>query len=170
MSVPLLPFIATTTALAVAIVTDFRHYKIPNALTVPLMLSGGIYQLFSPHAQGLTYGMMGLLVATIPLVVMHFRGAMGLGDVKLAAGLGMWLGPVIGLNGIFTALVVHAVFSFLVLAMQRRMSVVWSVLSDTKSLLAPSPAPDLPYSLTRIPFSIGIAIGFLSALVFRPLP
>jgi prepilin peptidase CpaA len=170
MHVSLLPFIATSLALAVAVVTDVRHYKIPNALTFPLLLSGGLYQVFSPFGQGIGYCVLGFLVATLPLLVMHFRGAMGAGDVKLVAGLGVWLGPVIGINGVFITLSVHAIFSLFVLAMQRRMFVAWHAMRDTESLLASPSASNLPNELTRIPFSLGIAIGFLSAFVFCPLP
>ena len=86
-----LPLIVAAFALTVALVTDLRGLRIPNLLTFPLLLSGIAYQAGSPQGQGLIFGLLGLFVATTPFLLMYSLNAMGAGDVKLVAGLGMWL-------------------------------------------------------------------------------
>ena len=75
-----------------AAVFDFRSYRIPNPITVPLALLGLAYQ-------GSVHGPMGVLVAiaaacliSAPYLVLFMSAGGGGGDVKLMAAIGVWLG------------------------------------------------------------------------------
>ena len=165
-----LPLIVAASALTVALVTDLRGLRIPNLLTFPLLLSGIAYQAGSPQGQGLVFGLLGLIVATTPLLLMYSLNAMGAGDVKLVAGLGMWLGPLLAINGVLLALIAHSVYSLSMLAASGRLRRSWGFLlcrSSMADLTDPTSASQS--GVTRIPFSPGIAIGFLIAFVFCPL-
>ena len=73
--------------------TDLWKFRIYNALTVPLFLSGLIYHSFAGQVAGLTCSVMGLLAGTLPFLPLYLKGGMGAGDIKLMAGVGAWLGP-----------------------------------------------------------------------------
>ena len=72
---------------------DMRQRRIPNWLTLMLILSGLARGLINHGPTGLGWSALGLLAgASIPFVLFAI-GAMGGGDVKLMAGVGAWLGP-----------------------------------------------------------------------------
>jgi prepilin peptidase CpaA len=79
--------------LIIAATTDLRARRIPNWLTITLLVSG-IAQSFTPMGlvtpnQALLGAMVGLV---IPLVL-HMLGGLAAGDVKLLCGIGAWVGP-----------------------------------------------------------------------------
>jgi prepilin peptidase CpaA len=76
-----------------AAAVDWRTRRIPNWLTL-LLIVGGIAQSFCA-GRLLTPGqsLLGILAgASLPLVLFAI-GAVGGGDVKLMAGIGAWIGP-----------------------------------------------------------------------------
>lgn len=84
--------------LLVVIVTDFRHYLIPDKITIPGMVLGLLYSLYNPTVTPLESA-IGLLGGGITLLLLAWLGekvfkkeALGGGDIKLAAMLGAWLG------------------------------------------------------------------------------
>lgn len=84
--------------LLVVIVTDFRHYLIPDKITLPGMVLGLLYSIYNPVLTPLD-SVIGLLGGGIALLVLAWLGeilfkkeALGGGDIKLAAMLGAWLG------------------------------------------------------------------------------
>lgn len=73
--------------------TDVWGYRIPNALTIPLILAGMFYQTFVGETIGLSGSISGILVGILPFFALYAMGGMGAGDLKLMAGVGAWLGP-----------------------------------------------------------------------------
>lgn len=87
----LLPMFAL---LAWAAVVDLRSRRIPNWLTLSLALTGIVQSFLALHAATPWMSLLGLItgfVLNVGLFALHIRGG---GDVKLFAGLGAWLGPV----------------------------------------------------------------------------
>lgn len=87
MTVPLLAM------LIVAAATDVRARRIPNWLTLAVLVTG-IAQSFSPltlltPAQSTLGAASGLGIG----VLLYALGGLGAGDAKLLAGVGAWLGP-----------------------------------------------------------------------------
>jgi prepilin peptidase CpaA len=71
---------------------DLRERRIPNWLTLLLMVTGLTHGVFASGSHGLMWSALGLLAgAAIPFVLFAI-GAMGGGDVKLMAGVGAWVG------------------------------------------------------------------------------
>lgn len=83
----------TLGALAVATVADLRSRRIPNWLVFPFMALGlGVSGwLYGWH--GLVKSAEGLLLGLVVFGVLGFLGGMGMGDVKLVAAIGAWIGP-----------------------------------------------------------------------------
>ena len=84
--------------LATLSLIDSRTYRLPNALTVGLILTGGIWGLYN-HPQHMPTHILGGLIgyATFWIVAnvhhaMTNRHGLGMGDAKLMAGAGLWLG------------------------------------------------------------------------------
>ncbi len=84
-----LPVIVVLSAVVVAAITDIWKFKVYNALTVPLLLTGLAYHGF--HAE-IGDSFLGVLFGFAALVPLYIIGGMGAGDVKLMAAVGAWLG------------------------------------------------------------------------------
>ena len=89
----LLPLSVVGIAVLVACGIDLWKFRIHNKLTIPLILSGLIYHVAIGHVAGFSFGVLGVLVGTLPFALLYARGAMGAGDLKLMAGVGAWMGP-----------------------------------------------------------------------------
>lgn len=80
-------------AATVAAMTDLWSFRIHNALTLPLLLTGLAYHGLAYGTVGLALSALGALVGFGLLILVYVKGAMGAGDIKLMAGVGAWLGP-----------------------------------------------------------------------------
>lgn len=83
----------TVTVLAVATFTDLRYRRIPNWLVLPFLLAGVVTSgwIHGWHGVGQSFGGLGLGVLIYGAFFM--MGGMGMGDVKLCAAIGAWIGP-----------------------------------------------------------------------------
>jgi Flp pilus assembly protein protease CpaA len=73
-------------------VYDFRTYRLPNKITLPLVLLGLVWHASAPLGQGWQWSLRGALLCPLPLLWFVLRGKMGAGDLKLMAALGAWVG------------------------------------------------------------------------------
>ncbi|HTN75944.1 MAG TPA: A24 family peptidase [Pirellulaceae bacterium] len=76
-----------------AALTDLRMRRVPNYLTVPAALLGLAYHTLAPQGQGVLFALAGFAVGFALLILPWILGGGGMGDVKLLAALGTWLGP-----------------------------------------------------------------------------
>ena len=77
------------------IVSDVRHKKIPNNLTMPMFFAGWIYQLIMSVMYGWSHlgsAILGFLMGFGIFFLLWFIGSGGGGDVKLIGALSVWLG------------------------------------------------------------------------------
>jgi leader peptidase (prepilin peptidase) / N-methyltransferase len=77
---------------------DWRHLRLPDVLTLPLLLAGlAVTWLVAPedvtdHALGALLGYLGFRVLAWAYKAIRGRDGLGLGDAKLLAASGAWLG------------------------------------------------------------------------------
>ena len=95
------------------IAIDLEHHRLPDLITGPLFLSGliflGIDTFKNHHSSQFLHALIYAISATAIFYSIHVfsRGGMGMGDVKLAASMGLFSGYVSG-----TAVYVSAMIGF----------------------------------------------------------
>jgi prepilin peptidase CpaA len=85
----------TVFVLAVSTFTDLRSRRIPNWLVLPFLVAG-IVVSFAPrnwHGIGIVQSLEGMGLGLLLFGVLAWMGGMGMGDVKLCAAIGAWVGP-----------------------------------------------------------------------------
>ena len=112
-----LPVLALFVAIAVY---DLRHTIIPDgwAYSLAALALGTQLLLPAPAESGLVLLLLAGPIAALPLFAMWLGSGgrwMGLGDAKLALGIGWLLGPFWGIYAVFFAFVIGAVVSLAVL-------------------------------------------------------
>jgi prepilin peptidase CpaA len=103
----------TLGVVVIATIWDLRSRRIPNWLVVPFLLAGIITKTVVQGWHGLAEGLEGVLLGALLLGILYLLGGMGMGDVKLCAAIGAWVGPgqlmlalvLMGMAGGFMALV-----------------------------------------------------------------
>lgn len=76
-----------------AAVTDLRSRRIPNVLVLPFLLLGIGSSAIAHGWSGIGQSLLGVLLAAAALGVFCLLGGMGMGDLKLCAAVGAWIGP-----------------------------------------------------------------------------
>ena len=83
----------TVTMVLVATVTDLRNRRIPNWLVLPFLLAGLAMSALLNGWSGLGKSTLGITMAVAVLGLFCRLGGMGMGDLKLCAAIGAWIGP-----------------------------------------------------------------------------
>ena len=79
--------------LVVATIWDIRSRRIPNWLVLPFLVAGVTVSAISYGWRGLGQSLLGVMLAALLLGILYWLGGMGMGDVKLCAAIGAWIGP-----------------------------------------------------------------------------
>lgn len=157
----------TVVVLAVATFTDLRSRRIPNWLVLPFLAAGIVVSVWLHGWHGLGESLEGFALGAVLFGVLAALGGMGMGDVKLCAAIGAWVGP----SQLFLALVVTGLAGGV-------MALGWAlfggflpellkgsgdlVFGFRKRGLTPHPELVLSNPLTRkMPYAPAIAIGTL---------
>ena len=83
----------TLIVLAIATFTDLRSRRIPNWLVLPFMLAGICLSAWFDGWHGIGQSLAGRAVGALLFGILWFLGGMGMGDLKLCAAIGAWIGP-----------------------------------------------------------------------------
>lgn len=84
---------STIAVVVVAAVADLRSRRIPNLLVVPFLLLGIALSAITHGWSGIGQSLLGVLLAVAALGLFCLLGGMGMGDLKLCAAVGAWIGP-----------------------------------------------------------------------------
>ena len=169
-------------AVVAASISDVRKFKVYNALTFPMVACGLLYHYFVGGASALSTSFFGALFAFLVLLLPYALGAMGAGDVKLAAGIGAWLGAELMIPILAIGLLATAVYSLVALLMAGRLRESWvslqvaalQVIAMSRHLMAVENQESVQEMVKRpemrsrlIPFSVMLAIGVVVTAVGR---
>lgn len=163
----------TFIVLAVATFTDLRSRRIPNWLVIPFLLVGFAVSGTLHGWHGIVQSLAGLGVGALLFGLLHLMGGMGMGDVKLCAAIGVWIGP----SQMLTALVLTGIAGGIIaLCWAIAGGFVGEMFSGAGELifglkrrgLRPHPEIVLNNPLSRkMPYAPAIAIGTLISFFSR---
>jgi prepilin peptidase CpaA len=72
---------------------DLWSRRVPNWLSLPFLVSGLLVQGVTGGLSGLGHSLAGFGLALLLFGIPCLLRGMGMGDLKLAAGVGAWVGP-----------------------------------------------------------------------------
>jgi prepilin peptidase CpaA len=98
-------FWPTFVTVLIAAITDLRSRRIPNWLIISSLIAAFGTALAVHGLSGLGRGLAGAALGGAVLGVLYLLGGMGMGDVKLCAAVGAW----VGVSQLLMALVVMGV-------------------------------------------------------------
>ncbi len=157
-------------------VVDVRTFRVPNVLTIPLLIGGLIYQTATAGPSGLLGGLLGALLGFAVLFGLYLLGAMGAGDVKLMAGVGAWLGVLGAIYVFAVAGVATGIYSIVILSWHGRLGQAFSTIQISlfqmktivKHLGANDRVEDMVTHGDRrqrlVPFGAMVALGVVTVL------
>ena len=159
----------TATCVGIAVVTDLRRRRIPNWLTFPAIVLGLTLWTGFLGWKGLALSGGGMLAAPLLLVLLHLGRGPGMGDIKLAAGVGALLGVRLSLVAMLLAAVAGGL---LALGYQLRhrgpaagaLSLFLVGIPGLDGWARANPAAGESTSPTTVPYAVGIAAGTLLAM------
>ena len=153
--------------LTVAIVTDLHSRRIPNWLVLPFLPLGVIVSCYLHGWQGLLHSLEGVALGAAIYGFLAVMGGMGMGDVKLVAAIGAWIGPSQLFFALFATALVGGVMALGWAAVGGFMGDLAQNTGDLligfrKRGLRPHPELNLGNTLARkMPFAPAIAVGTL---------
>jgi prepilin peptidase CpaA len=171
-------------ALAAA-VTDVWRFKVYNALTLPLLLSGLLYHGVTGALAGgapkalecLSISLIGMLCGFGVLIVFYLLGGYGGGDIKLLAAIGAWLGPLPTLYVFVASSLVAGVYALVLILFYGRLGETWQrwkVIWYRLSTLGRHLGADDGYGVEQnridrrrvVPFAAMMCLGVIATLVW----
>ena len=174
-----LPGMVLALMLGAAVVFDVRAHRIPNklvlagiavgvALHVTLPAGGGLLDASSAGAPGFYKAMLGLASGFAVFLPLYLLRAMGAGDVKLMAVVGLYLGPASVLDAALLTLVCGGVMAVIVAlwngVFRHVMTNVRFMLMHTAVRVMTGGAPRVEasaHSAGKLPYAVAIAGGVL---------
>lgn len=156
--------------LAVAAVVDTRVHRIPNLLSLSLIIIGFSLQAVYVGQSGLVSATLGLLVGFAMLLPFYAVKGMGAGDVKLMMAVGTFLGPVDVAIAVGFTLLCGSVVGLMILAWKKGAGSwfkrYWLMMRTTFHTLRPLYIPPAANEIaaTRFPYAAAIAAGTVLAL------
>jgi prepilin peptidase CpaA len=171
------PVVVVFIAVLAMAVTDLWQFRVHNVLTLPLLLSGLIYQGLMGGAPGLVNGLLGALFGFSALIVFCMMGGIGAGDVKLLAGVGAWLGLPLTIYVFIASSLAAGIYSMILLLRSRKLRETWVNLQIAWYRLKAvgrylGSESDVEAAVTQaerrqrlVPFAAMVAVGLVGALL-----
>jgi prepilin peptidase CpaA len=156
--------------LIVAAVIDGWKLKVPNWITLPLVLSGWIYSGVCFGWEGLGWSLMGTIIGLALLLPAYAIGGMGAGDVKLLAGVGAWMWSTTTLYAFCVSAVVGGAIAIGMVLWRRdwyhHLYQFWMITNEILEVRDPntlsSIAAQRKSMMLLLPYGIPIAIGSIA--------
>jgi prepilin peptidase CpaA len=157
-----------------AVYTDLRSHRIPNNLIVLGLILAIIFQLVANGAYGLLFGFLAALVGLGCFMPFYALRAMGAGDVKLMAVVGLFTSPRGVLYAVVLSLLAGGACALGYLIWRATRAYVGSVVQEgisagtSTGTVAAFAAVRLARR-DRLPFALPIAVGSVTACLIQVL-
>ena len=156
--------------LIVAAVIDGWILKVPNWLTVPLVVAGWMASAYCGGFAGLAWSMAGTLVGLALLLPAYAIGGMGAGDVKLMAGIGAWIGATATFYAFCVTSVIGGVIALAMVLYRRRwhhhLLQFFCIVDEILVIRSPDAlsaiAAQRKSTMLLLPYGIPIALGTIA--------
>jgi prepilin peptidase CpaA len=155
-------------------VYDLKTNRIPNLLTLPLILIGLILNTYSRGYLGLKDSFLGMAIITLILLLPFALGGIGAGDVKLLAAIGALNGIWFGIYALLLSSIVGGLIALGLAVYQGQLRLtIFNLASSLFSLRANIFKGKIPQSedvlITGLKFPYGLAIflGTLTTYIIR---
>jgi len=167
------PIWLVTVTLIVAAVIDGWKLKVPNWITFPMIISGWIYSATlstTPGWEGLMWSLIGTGVGLAVLLPAYAIGGMGAGDVKLMAGVGAWVWPLVTLYAFCVSAIIGGVLAVAMVLLSkswdRHHAQFWAIWNEIVTVRDPEQlsamAAERKSGMRLLPYGIPLAIGTIS--------
>jgi prepilin peptidase CpaA len=151
---------------------DYSQRRVPNWLNALLIVLGFTVQGYFHGASGMWTGLGGLAVGFGVLIVPWLMHAMGAGDVKLMAAIGVWFGPWMTLVSFALGALIGGVIAVIMIAAAGKASSAWANLGV---IFVKCSDPQLAFddfgsthsfgsSSSLLPYGVPLTIGSLIVL------
>ncbi|MEN6457325.1 MAG: A24 family peptidase [Thermoguttaceae bacterium] len=156
--------------LVLAAVIDGWQLRVPNWITLPLVVSGWAYGVACFGWEGLLWSLFGTIVGLMLLLPAYAIGGMGAGDVKLLAGVGAWIGSTDTLYAFCVSAIVGGVIAVLMVPWRRQwrhhVAQFWGITQEILIIKNPNALSEIAAgrksSMLLLPYGIPIAIGSIA--------
>lgn len=156
--------------LLICIYTDTKSRRILNIVTIPTIILGLTYNIFTSGFEGLLFSGKGFLVGLGVLLIPFMLGGMGAGDVKLMAAIGALMGTsFVFYSFIYTAIIGGVIGVLLILKTRGFKNSVKSFFFDfvfLRSNLGSMIISKDKRSSISFPYGVAIVLGTLCNLVW----
>lgn len=160
--------------LVAAVWQDLRDRRIPNGVIVSGMVFGMCWHVLVPGGLGPLPALAGLMLGLALFLPLYLMRAMGAGDVKLMAMVGVFLGPVDVLGAVLGTFLAGGVIAVLVAA-RAGGGRLWIKKNrfpppegaSRRFVIKPSLAGEIHDPALRLPYALAIALGTLGYLGWR---
>jgi prepilin peptidase CpaA len=153
--------------LALAAGIDIRTRRIPNWLTLPFLASGLVFQAFNGGWGGVGHSLAGIGLALVFFGIPCFLGGMGMGDLKLGAGVAVWIGPGQALLAFIVTGVAGGIMAVFFALRHRSLQSSLDAASDLLFSARPKGASGSAAARLSIPYGPAIATGALFSFFAR---
>lgn len=151
-------------AVTIAVASDLRRRRIPNALTLPLALIGLTLGGLTGGLGGFVVSVAGCVAGGLLFLLPAAKFGWGIGDLKLVAALGAVGGPAFVLWLGLYALAAGGPFALIWLKRQGQLA---RVVGDMRDDLR-SGQVSIARSGLAIPYAVPIAVGLVVAVLISP--
>ena len=159
-----------TVTLVVAAVIDGKKLKVPNWLTLPMILSGWVFNFAVGGWAGLGWSLVGTVVGLALLLPAYAIGGMGAGDVKLLAGVGAWVQAETTFYAFCWSAVIGGVIAVLMILVRRGwrkhrdqfLMIYTEIMTIGNPTELSAIAAERKSSMLLLPYGIPIAIGTIA--------
>jgi prepilin peptidase CpaA len=156
--------------LVVAAVIDGRQLRVPNWLTFHFVIGGLVFAAWYGGRAMFFSSLAGTGVGLISLLPLYAIGGMGAGDVKLMAGVGAWLGPVLTFWAFVSTALVGGVLGVAMIVASGNVihhwvmlqTIVHEILTIRNPVELAERAGERKKNMMLLPYGISIAIGSIA--------
>ena len=168
------PIWLLSAVLVLAAVIDGWKLKVPNWITIPLILTGWVYSTIAFGWAGLGWSLVGTVVGLSLLLPAYAIGGMGAGDVKLLAGVGAWVWSTVTLYAFCVSALFGGVIAIAMVLWRRdwhhHFKQFWSITGEILEVRNPEAlatiAAERKPRMMLLPYGIPIAIGSITYFAF----